>query len=159
MAPHSSPLAWKIPWTEEPGRLQSMRLRRVRHNWVTSLSLFPFMHWSRKWQPIPVFLPGEAQGRGSLVGCHLWGRTESDRTEATHHQQQQQQCIYVNPNLLIYLFLLHLATISLISRYVSLFCKKKKVNLYNFNHFYWLHSIPLSGFATIYLTSLPSLDT
>ena len=85
------------------------------------------MHWSRKWQPIPVFLPGEAQGRGSLVGCHLWGRTESDRTEATHHQQQQQQCIYVNPNLLIYLFLLHLATISLISRYVSLFCKKKKL--------------------------------
>ena len=41
------------------------------------------MHWRRKWQPTPVFLPGESQGRGSLVGCHLWGRTESDTTEAT----------------------------------------------------------------------------
>ena len=72
MAPHSSTLAWKIPWVEEPGRLQSMGSIRVRHNWATSLSLF--MHWRRKWQPIPVFLPGESQGRGSLVGCHLWGR-------------------------------------------------------------------------------------
>ena len=48
-----------------------------------SLSLFTFMHWRRKWQPTPVFLPGESQGQGSLVGCHLWGRTESDMTEAT----------------------------------------------------------------------------
>ena len=47
------------------------------------LSLFTFMHWRRKWQPTPVFLPGESQGQGSLVGCHLWGRTESDTTEAT----------------------------------------------------------------------------
>ena len=39
--------------------------------------------WRRKWQPTPVFLPGESQGRGCLVGCHLWGRTESDTTEAT----------------------------------------------------------------------------
>ena len=50
---------------------------------ATSLSLFPFMHWRRKWQPTPVFLPGESQGRGSLVGCRLWDRTESDTTEAT----------------------------------------------------------------------------
>ena len=48
-----------------------------------SLSRFPFMHWRRKWQPTPVFLPGESQGRGSLVGCRLWGRTEWDTTEAT----------------------------------------------------------------------------
>ena len=47
------------------------------------------MHWRRKWQPTPVFLPGESQGRGSLVGCRLWGRTESDTTEATSQQQQQ----------------------------------------------------------------------
>ena len=87
MAPHSSTLAWKIPWTEEPGRLQSMESLGVRHDWVTSLSLFTFMHWRRKWQPTPVFLPGESQGRGSLVGCHLWGRTESDATEATQQQQ------------------------------------------------------------------------
>ena len=71
---HSSTLAWKIPWTEEPGRLQSMRSLRVGHDWVTSLSLFTFMDWRRKWQPTPVFLPGESQGRGSLVGCRLWGR-------------------------------------------------------------------------------------
>ena len=74
---------WKIPWTEEPGRLQSMGLLRVGYNWATSLWLFPFMHWRRKWQPTPVFLPRESQGWGSLVGCRLWGRTESDTTEAT----------------------------------------------------------------------------
>ena len=85
MAPYSSTLAWKIPWTEEPSRLQSMGSRRVGHNWVTSLSLFTFMPWRRKWQPTPAFLPGESQGRGSLVGCRLWGRTESDMTEATQH--------------------------------------------------------------------------
>ena len=120
-APHSSTFAWKIPWTEEPVRLQSMgslesdttewlrfhfllsciregngnplqcsclenpkdrgawwdiqsiRLQRVRQDWVTSLSLFTFMHWRRKWQPIPVFLPGESQRQGSLVGCRPWG--------------------------------------------------------------------------------------
>ena len=83
MAPHSSTIAWKIPWTEEPGRLQSMGLRRVGHDWATSLSLFTFMHWRRKWQPTPVFLPGESQGRASLMGCCLWGHTESDTTEVT----------------------------------------------------------------------------
>jgi len=44
---------------------------------------FTFMHWRRQWQPTPVFLPGESQGQWSLVGCHLWGRTESDTTETT----------------------------------------------------------------------------
>ena len=83
MATHSSTLAWKIPCREEPGGLQSMGSQRVGHDWVISLSLFTFMHWRRKWQPTPVFLPGESQGRGSLVGCRLWGRTESDTTEAT----------------------------------------------------------------------------
>ena len=83
MAPHSSTLSWKIPWTEEPGRLQPMGSLRVGHDWVTSLWLFTFMPWGRKWQPTPLFLPGESQGRGSLVGCRLWGRTESDTTEVT----------------------------------------------------------------------------
>ena len=83
MAPHSSTLAWKIPWMEEPGRLQSMRSLRVGHDWATSLSLFTFMHRRRKWQPTPVFLPGESQAWQSLVGCCLWGRTESDTTEVT----------------------------------------------------------------------------
>ena len=74
MAAHSSTLAWQIPWTEEPGKLLSMGLRR---------SLFTFLHWRRKWQPTPVFLPEESLGRGSLVGCRLWGRIESATTEAT----------------------------------------------------------------------------
>ena len=87
MAPHSSTLAWKIPWTEEPGRLQSMGSLRVGHDWATSLSLFIFMHWRRKWQPTSVFLPGESQGQGSLVSSRLWGGTESDTTEATLQQQ------------------------------------------------------------------------
>ena len=82
MAHHSSTLAWKIPWLEEPGRLQSM-------GWVASSQTrlsdftFTFMPWRSKWQPIPVFLPGESQGQRSLVGCRLWGRTESDTTDAT----------------------------------------------------------------------------
>ena len=69
MAPHSSALTWKIPWTEEPGRLRSMGLLSR-----TRLSRFTltFTHWRRKWQPTPVFLPGESQGQGSLVGCRLW---------------------------------------------------------------------------------------
>ena len=52
----------------------------------TRLSDFTFtfhFHWRRKWQPTPVFLPGESQGRGILVGCHLWGHTELDTTEVT----------------------------------------------------------------------------
>ena len=80
---HSSTLAWKIPWAEDPGGLQSMRSLRVGHDCATSLPLFTFMHWRRKWQPTPVFLPGESQGCGSLVGCRLWGHTESDTTEVT----------------------------------------------------------------------------
>jgi len=50
---------------------------------ATSLSLFTFMHWRRKWPPTPMFLPGESQGWGGLVGCRLCGHTESDTTEAT----------------------------------------------------------------------------
>ena len=81
MAPHSSTLTWKNPmdggaWkaavhgvTEGPTRLSDFT--------------FTFMHWRRKWQPTPVFLPGESQGQGSLVGCRLWGRTESEMTEVT----------------------------------------------------------------------------
>ena len=133
MTPYSSTLAWKIPWMEKPGGLQSMgslesdtteRLpfhfslsctgegndnplqcscldnpRDLGAWWAavygvaqsrTRLSDFPFtFHFHAlekemaKWQPTPVFLPGESQGRGSLVGCRLWGRTESDTTEAT----------------------------------------------------------------------------
>ena len=91
MATYSSTLAWKLLWMEEPGGLQSAGSLRVRHDGgATSLSLFTFIHWRRKWQPTPVFLPGESQGRQSLVGCSPWGHTESDTTEATQQQQQQQ---------------------------------------------------------------------
>ena len=83
MANHSSTLAWKIPRTEVPGRLQFVGSLRVGHDRATSLSLFTFMHWRRQWQPTPVFLPGESQGQGSLVGCCLWDRTELDTTEET----------------------------------------------------------------------------
>ena len=82
MAPHSSTLAWKIPWTEEPGRLQSMgSLSRIRLSKFTFT--FHFHALEKDWQPTPVFLSGESQGRGSLVDCRLWGRTELDTTEAT----------------------------------------------------------------------------
>ena len=76
MASHSSTLAWKIPWIEEPGRLQSKGSRRVGHDWATSPSLFTFLHWRRKWQPTPVLLPGESQGWGSLVAA-LYGVAQS----------------------------------------------------------------------------------
>ena len=91
MATHPSTFAWKIPRMEEPGRLQSIGSLRVGHDRATSLSLFSFMHWRRKWQPTPVFLPGESQGLGSGVGCRLWDHTELDTTEVTQQQLQQQQ--------------------------------------------------------------------
>ena len=82
MAPHSSILAWKIPWIEEPGGLQSMGLR----NW-TRLSNFTFtFHFHALEKEMATHsgvLPGESQGQKSLVGCHLWDRTELDTTEAT----------------------------------------------------------------------------
>ena len=82
MAPHSSTLAWKIPWMEEPGRLQSMgSLSRTRLSDFTFT--FHFHALDKEWQPTPVFLLGESQGWGSLVGCRLWGWAELDTTEAT----------------------------------------------------------------------------
>ena len=81
LATHFSTLAWKIPWTEESGRLQSMGSLRVGNNWATSLSLFTFMHWRRKWQPTPVFLgePGGLPSMGSHRVSHDW----SDLAAAT----------------------------------------------------------------------------
>ena len=81
---HSSPPAWKMPWMEEPGGLQSMELQRVGHDWATSLS-FCSSFWRRKWHPTPVFLPGESHGQRGLVGCSLWGCTESDTTKQLTH--------------------------------------------------------------------------
>ena len=110
MATHSSTLAWKIPRTEKPGRLQSTGLRRVGHDWATSLSLskepggtsdkeptyqrrrlksrgfHPWVRkipWRRAWLPTPVLLPGEFHGQRSLVGYSPWCCKDSDMTEAT----------------------------------------------------------------------------
>ena len=86
MVPHSSTLAWKIPWTEKPGGLQTTGSLKIRHDWATSLSLFTFMHWRMKWQPTPVFLPGESQRRepGGLpsMGSHRVGHDWSNLAAA-----------------------------------------------------------------------------
>ena len=90
MAPHSNTLAWRIPWTVEPGGLQSIGSYRVGHDWsdftlstkwksqITSSNL---TLWRRKWQPAVVLLPGKSHGRRSLVGCSLRGCEVSDTTE------------------------------------------------------------------------------
>ena len=103
MATHSSTLAWRIPWTEEPGGLQSTGSQRVRHIWATSISLSfslgvqtiiclqcrrpefnPWAQkipWRREWQPTPVFLLGEFHGQRILAGFSPWGCKETDVTE------------------------------------------------------------------------------
>ena len=80
MAPQSSTLAWKIPWTEEPGRLQSMGSLRVGHNFTFT---FHFPALEKEMATHSSVLAWRIPGTGSLVGCRLWGRTESDTTEAT----------------------------------------------------------------------------
>ena len=88
MAPYSSTLAWKIPWMEEPGGLQSMGSPRVGYDWATSLSLFTFMHWRRKWQPTPVFFlenpVGEEPGGLQSTGSHSRTRLNRLSTHRTH---------------------------------------------------------------------------
>ena len=76
---------------EEPGGSMRQKKSDMTERLHFHFSLFTFMHWRRKWQPTPVFLPGESQGWRSLVGCHLWRRTESETTEVTYQQQQQQR--------------------------------------------------------------------
>ena len=88
MAPLSSTFTWKIPWTEEPGGLQSMEWRRVGHDWATSLSLFTFMHWRRKWQPthssvLAWRIPGTVEPGGlSSMGSHRVGHDWSNLAAA-----------------------------------------------------------------------------
>ena len=99
MATHSSVVAWRIPGMGEPGRLQSMGSLRVGHDWATSLSLFTFMHWRRKWQPTPVFLPGESQGRGEPGGLlymvsHRVGHDWSDLAAAAIQSYKDLLLLY-----------------------------------------------------------------
>ena len=85
------PIDGSPPGSPIPGILQARTLKWVAISVLqfmgsqsrTQLRDFTFMPWRRKWQPTPVFLPGESQGQGSLMGCRLWGRTESDMTEVT----------------------------------------------------------------------------
>ena len=120
MTTHSSTLAWKIPWTEEPGGLQSMGSRRVGHNWVTSLSLFTFMHWRRKWQPTPVLLPGESHGQRSLVGYSPKGCRVGHCWEAKH------ACMLMK--ILRILPVLHLSTRNTLSIYNKHMFRKTSVS-------------------------------
>ena len=97
MAPHSSNFAWKIPWMEEPGRLQSMGSQGVGHDWATSFSLFTFMHWRRKWQPTPVFLPGTGRIPGTgepgglpSMGSHRVGHDWSNLAAAAAGAEMYQ---------------------------------------------------------------------
>ena len=107
MAPHSSTLVWKIPWTKEPGRLQSMG--SLGHDWVTSLSLFTFMLWRRKWQPTPVFLPGESQGVGEpgglpSMGSHRVGHDWSDAAAAAAAVWTRKWWLHPKTHLLSFFF-------------------------------------------------------
>jgi len=99
MATHSSTLSWKIPWTGEPDRLQSMGSLGVGHDWTTSLSLFTLMHWRRKWQPTPTFLPGEPQEPGRLLslGLHRVGHDWSDLAAAAAAWASQMMRVVKNP--------------------------------------------------------------
>ena len=91
MAPHSNTLVWKIPWTEEPGRPQSMGSLRVGHDWATSLSLSCIGEGNgNRLQCSCLENPRDG---GALVGCRLWGCKESDTTEVTSQQQQQQRSL------------------------------------------------------------------
>jgi len=113
MATQSNTLAWKIPWMEEPGGLRSMGLLRVGHDWATSLSLFTFMPWRRKWQPTPVFLPGESQGWGSLVGAvygvaqsWTWLKWLSSSSRKKNDEEfQERKKLYVKANVVIACYL------------------------------------------------------
>ena len=111
MATHSSTLAWKIPWLEEPGGLQSMGSQRVgrlsnftslhfsgkepacqgrrhkRHGFDPCVSKIP---WRRAQQPTPAFLPGESHGQRSLVGYSPRGHKESDTTEEAAHRHPEE---------------------------------------------------------------------
>ena len=110
MVTHSSILAWRIPWTEEPGGPQSMGSQRVRRDWGTIKSIClqfgrprfnPWVgkiSWRRKWQPTPVFLPGESHGQGSPAGYSPWDPQESDTTEQFHfHFSLIKKIIFMGP--------------------------------------------------------------
>ena len=106
MATHSSTLAWKIPWMEEPGRLQSMWSLWVGHDWVTSLSLFTFMHWRRKWQPKCSCLENPRDGGAWWAAVYgvtqSWTRlkrlSSSSSSSSSSAKCKQEHILYLNHN-------------------------------------------------------------
>ena len=82
MAPHSSPLAWKILWMEEPGGLQSMGSLKFGPNFTFTFT-FHFHALEKEMATHSSVLALRIPGTGNLVSCHLWGRRESDTTEVT----------------------------------------------------------------------------
>ena len=153
MATHSSTLAWKIPWMVEPGRLQSMGSRRVGHDWATSLSLFIFMHWGRKWQHISVFLPGESQGWGAWWAA-VYGVAQSrtrlkwlssSSSSSSRIEQTKQHfpvLIFFNWWKIAHLFYFHLCFI---------FVLVQPVYLYPLLFFYWSFGLFSLFLCTNYL--------
>ena len=96
-APHSSTLAWKIPWTVEPGGLQSLGSLGIRHDWETSLSLFTFLHWRRKWQPTPMFLLENPKDGGAWWAA-VYGVTQS-QTRLKRLSSSSRKLLYSTGNL------------------------------------------------------------
>ena len=130
MAPHSSTLAWKIPWMEESGRLWSMGSLRVGHDWATSLLLFTFMHWRRKWQPTPVFLPGESQGRGAWWAA-VYGVAQS-RTRLKQLSSSSSSSSIIDCVFLTIIFFLLVNRISFY--YISILGPTALINNLNINN-------------------------
>ena len=116
------------------------------------------MRWRRKWQPTPVFLPGESQGQRSLVGCCLWGRTELDTIEVI--QQQQNGYCLIDAN--------SLSDGSLrlpVSGHLPYSPRSHQVYIkasHNFSHFSWSHFVLITICNNIclcnYLMSFSLLD-
>ena len=82
------------------------------------------LNWRRKCQPTPVFLPGESQGQRSLVGCRLWGPTESDMTEVTQQHCSQRTYFVFFFNLLRFILRLRLITCGLCCRMFHMHLRK-----------------------------------
>ena len=80
---HPGLISFSMDWLDLLSVQGTLKSLLQHHSSKASILLCSGFFWRRKWQPTPVFLPGESQGWGNLVGCHLWGCTQSDTTEAT----------------------------------------------------------------------------
>ena len=110
MAPHSSTLAWKIAWMEEPGGLQSMGSLRVGHDWATSLSLFHFLALEKEMATHSSVLAWRIPGMGdpgglTSMGSHRVGHDWRDlAAAATHHINIIKKRVFQNISILINCF-------------------------------------------------------